>query len=185
MLEKNHRKPQFCELGNEASTTIKDFLIHESINYQFVLPKDCRVNAVERVIQYFKHQFISGSCPTDPNFPMQLWNNSYLMLKTTSTYSVWHVMTHPNQLVKFSMKITTSILNHEHNLGAKKLSTNIHNPTHLGAQEEMMHGTLVTINVTTHISQKYQICKGVTFLPKICTIPKIKQWDHTGQIAED
>ncbi len=33
-----------------------------------------RVNAVERAIQNFKNRFISVLCSTDPNFPMQLWD---------------------------------------------------------------------------------------------------------------
>ncbi len=34
-------------------------------------------------------------------------------------------------------------------------------------------------------TKKYCVCKGVTFLPKFCTIPKIQPWDYTTQIVEE
>ncbi len=41
MLEIKNHKPQLCALENEASTTIKDFFIKESIDYyQLFPPKD-------------------------------------------------------------------------------------------------------------------------------------------------
>ncbi len=39
MLEQKHCKAQFCKLDNEASNTIKVFLIQESMDYQFVFLK--------------------------------------------------------------------------------------------------------------------------------------------------
>ncbi|KAL7460503.1 hypothetical protein ACHAXS_000946 [Conticribra weissflogii] len=74
MLNKKRQKPKFCVLDNEASSTIKKFLIDESIDYQIVLPKEHGVNSAKRAIQTFKNHFISGLRLTDPNFPLQLWD---------------------------------------------------------------------------------------------------------------
>ncbi len=62
MLEKKNQNPQFHVMDNEASNTIKDFLVHKSINYQLVPPKEHRVNATERAIQTFNNHFITCLC---------------------------------------------------------------------------------------------------------------------------
>ncbi|KAL7465261.1 hypothetical protein ACHAXS_005587, partial [Conticribra weissflogii] len=84
----------------------------ESINCQFVLAKEHRVNAAESAIQTFKNHFISILCATDPNFPMQLWDQLLPQAEdslkipciacddpTTSTHEILHgkhnFITHP------------------------------------------------------------------------------------------
>ena len=42
--------------------------------YQLVDPHNHRVNAAERAIQTAKEHLIAGLCTTDPNVPIQLWD---------------------------------------------------------------------------------------------------------------
>ncbi len=64
MLDKKQQAPQLCVFENDASNTIKESLIHESIHYQLVPPKEYRVNVTKRAIQTTIH-VISGLCSTD------------------------------------------------------------------------------------------------------------------------
>lgn len=54
MLDKIQQKPHFCVLKNKLTQNIKQFLIHESINYQFVPIKEHRVNTIEKAIKTIK-----------------------------------------------------------------------------------------------------------------------------------
>ena len=67
-------KPQFNVTDNQAANSIKRYLTQQKCKWQFVKPTNHRVNAAERAIQTYKNHFISGLCSTDPNWPMQLWD---------------------------------------------------------------------------------------------------------------
>ena len=67
-------KPTFNVSDNQAAKRIKVYLEKEQTSWQFVEPHNHRVNAAERAIQTFKSHFISGLCSTDPEWPVQLWD---------------------------------------------------------------------------------------------------------------
>ena len=66
-------RPRLHTLDNKASTSLKDFLTTEHIEYQLVPPHIHRRNSAERAIQTFKNHFIAGLASTDPNFPLSNW----------------------------------------------------------------------------------------------------------------
>ena len=66
-------RPRLHTLDNEASTSLKDFLTAEHVEYQLVPPHIHRRNSAERAIQTFKNHFIAGLASTDPNFPLSNW----------------------------------------------------------------------------------------------------------------
>ena len=57
--------PQLNITDNQAVAALKDYLHKEECEWQFVEPKNHRVNAAERAIQTFKNHFFSGLCTTD------------------------------------------------------------------------------------------------------------------------
>ena len=59
-LEHKGFKPRFNVFDNEASSAITKYLCSQHIKWQFVPPKEHRINAVERAIQTFKNHFIAG-----------------------------------------------------------------------------------------------------------------------------
>ena len=65
--------PRLHTLDNEASTSLKEFLTAEHVEYQLVPPHIHRRNSAKRAIQTFKNHFISGLASTDPNFPLSNW----------------------------------------------------------------------------------------------------------------
>jgi hypothetical protein len=67
-------KPSLNILDNEASRTIKRAITKSGATYQLVEPHNHRVNAAKQAIQTFKNHFITGLCPTDPSFPVYLWD---------------------------------------------------------------------------------------------------------------
>ena len=66
-------RPRLHTLDNEASTSLKEFLTAEHVEYQLVPPHIHRRNSAERAIQTFKNHFIAGLASTDPNFPLSNW----------------------------------------------------------------------------------------------------------------
>ena len=66
-------RPRLHTLDNEASTSLKDLLTAEHVEYQLVPPHIHRRNSAERAIQTFKNHFIAGLASTDPNFPLSNW----------------------------------------------------------------------------------------------------------------
>ena len=66
-------RPRLHTLDNEASTSLKDFLTAEHVEYQLVPPHIHRRNSAEHAIQTFKNHFITGLASTDPNFPLSNW----------------------------------------------------------------------------------------------------------------
>ena len=66
-------RPRLHTLDNEASTSLKDFLTAEKVEYQLVPPHIHRRNSTERAIQTFKNHFIAGQASTDPIFPLSNW----------------------------------------------------------------------------------------------------------------
>jgi hypothetical protein len=67
-------KPTFNITNNQATTPIKAYLKTEDCKWKFIEPNNHQVNTAERTIQTFKNHFISGLCPTDCNWPLQLWD---------------------------------------------------------------------------------------------------------------
>ncbi len=135
MLDKKSQKQQFWDLDNEASNFIKEFLLHQSINNLVFPPNEHGVNAAKRTIQTFKNHFTSGLCWTDPNFPMQLWDQ--LLRQAQDLLKILCIV----QDDPSESAWETSLINHGNHLRAKKLYTHIHNPAHHGAQKELMGGT--------------------------------------------
>ncbi|KAL7500917.1 hypothetical protein ACHAWT_008970 [Skeletonema menzelii] len=73
-LKERGYAPKLNVTDNQAATQIKQFLLRNDCDWQFVEPNNHRVNAAERAIQTFKNHFISGLCCTDSEFPLQLWD---------------------------------------------------------------------------------------------------------------
>ena len=73
-LEKRGLKPQLHRLDNEASATLKEFMIQESIEYQLVPPHIHRQNAAERAIRTFKNHFIAMLVTNSKQFLIHLWD---------------------------------------------------------------------------------------------------------------
>ena len=65
-------KPQLHRLDNEASDIFKEFITEQHICYQLTISGLHQRNWAERAIQYFKDNFITGLCSTDPNLPLNL-----------------------------------------------------------------------------------------------------------------
>ena len=66
-------RPRLHTLDNKASTSLKEFLTTEHVEYQLVPPDIHQRNSAERAIQTFKNHFIAGLASTDPNFPLSNW----------------------------------------------------------------------------------------------------------------
>ena len=71
LLSSKGLKPTFKVMDNEASKSLKDYLIKEKVDYQLVPPDVHR--AAERAIRTFKNHLIAGLCSVDPTFPLHLW----------------------------------------------------------------------------------------------------------------
>ena len=67
-------RPQLQKLNNECSAALKAFMHSEAIDFQLVPPHLHRRNAAERAIRTFKNHFIAGLCSTNPDFPLNLWD---------------------------------------------------------------------------------------------------------------
>ena len=66
-------RPRLHTLDNEVSTSLKNFLTAEHVEYQLVPPHIHHRNSAERAIQTFKNHFIAGLASTAPNFPLSNW----------------------------------------------------------------------------------------------------------------
>ena len=66
-------RPRLHTLDNEASTSLKDFLTAENVEYQLVPRHIHQRNSAERAIQTFKNHFVAELASTDPNFPLSNW----------------------------------------------------------------------------------------------------------------
>jgi hypothetical protein len=64
---KHHR------LDNEASTAFKECIRENGMTHKLVPPGNQRDNLVERLIQTFKHHFISILSGVDDKIPLSLW----------------------------------------------------------------------------------------------------------------
>ena len=73
LTEKGH-KQIFNVTDNQAINPLQKNLQSKNCRWKSVEPTNHQVNAEERVIQMFKHQFISGLCSTDSECPLQLWD---------------------------------------------------------------------------------------------------------------
>ena len=67
-------KPKVNVMDNQATKTIKEYLLTQQCALQLVEPHNHRVNAAERAIQTFKNRFIAALGTTDSEFPVQLWD---------------------------------------------------------------------------------------------------------------
>jgi hypothetical protein len=65
-------KPRLQTLDNEGSTTLKNFLTTNDIDYQLVPPHCHLRNAAARAIQTCKEHFVAGLSSVDPSFPLHL-----------------------------------------------------------------------------------------------------------------
>jgi len=75
-LTQRNFKPSLHVMDNECSKLVKDFVKAQNTKIQFVEPDIHRVNAAERAIQTYKNHLIAGLCTVDPNFPLQLWDET-------------------------------------------------------------------------------------------------------------
>jgi hypothetical protein len=60
-------------LDNKASTAFKECIRENVMTHKLVSPGNHRRNLAERVIQMFKHHFISILSGVDNKFPLSLW----------------------------------------------------------------------------------------------------------------
>jgi hypothetical protein len=65
-------RPKLQRLDNEASTTLKQYMLDEGVDFQLTPAGMHRRNAAERAIRTFKNHFIAILCSTDPDFPLRL-----------------------------------------------------------------------------------------------------------------
>ena len=83
MLKEKGHTPKLTISDNQAVKPLKEYLKRQDCEWQFVEPRNHRVNAAERAIQTFKNHYISGLCTTDRDFPLQLWDNLNEQAMTT------------------------------------------------------------------------------------------------------
>lgn len=89
-LEEKGHTPKFNVMDNQALHVMKEYLqTKEGVKWQFVQPRNHRVNAAERAIQTFKNYFIAGLCTLDPDFPIQLWD--HLLMQAQDSLNMLHV----------------------------------------------------------------------------------------------
>ena len=67
-------QPKLQQLDKEASSTLKQYMLDEGVDFQFTPAGIHRRNAAEGAIRTFKNHFIAILCSTDPEFPFQLWD---------------------------------------------------------------------------------------------------------------
>ena len=66
-LTEKRFEPKFNVIDNQATGTLKAYMVQHDCKWKFVEPSNHRVNAAERAIQTFKNHVISGLCTTDTN----------------------------------------------------------------------------------------------------------------------
>ena len=124
--------PRLHTLDNEASTSLKDFLTAEHVEYQLVPPHIHRRNSAERAIQTFKNHFIAGLTSTDPNFPLSNWcrlaTNTIFFIHVTKvpcnkrpTYAYFVCSFRPQKPEPYRTRITVSgnLIDYPGNLSMK------------------------------------------------------------------
>jgi hypothetical protein len=67
-------KPVWERLDNEKNQLLESIFTRTGIRPQFSPPGNHRSNCAERAIQTWKHHFISCLASTDPEFPMEEWD---------------------------------------------------------------------------------------------------------------
>jgi hypothetical protein len=70
-------------MDNQASKTIKKFLIKKQCKLMLVEPHNHCINVAERTIQTFKDHFVSVLATTNSDFPLQLWDRLAPQVKNT------------------------------------------------------------------------------------------------------
>lgn len=68
--------PQVIRLDNETSTELEEYCrqLQPPVHIQYVPPNNHRANRAERAIRTWKDHFIAGLATTDPNFPLEAWD---------------------------------------------------------------------------------------------------------------
>ena len=74
LLQSQGLKPNIQRLDNEASALLRELITTKDINFQLEPPNIHRRNVAERAIRTCKNHFIAILSGTDPNFPIQLWD---------------------------------------------------------------------------------------------------------------
>lgn len=179
------------KMKHQTSNMIKEFLIHK-LNYYYFLLKEHGVNAAKWVSQAFKNNFDSGQW-----FMLKWIKLPFGTIGPTTSSS--RLSQHDPYNLRWSSKSAYEIFHRKHNLNAQPwlphgyniIAHDTNNSLHHSSQEYwwMVHRyikrPLPMLPHVYHGCQEYQICKGVTFLPKFCTIPKFSTLDYNVQIAEE
>jgi len=76
-------RPKLQRLDNEASTTLKQYMLDKGVDFQLTPAGIQRRNAAKRAIRTFKNHFIAILCSTDPEFPLRLWDRLLPQALTT------------------------------------------------------------------------------------------------------
>jgi hypothetical protein len=75
--------PKVQRLDNETSQVLTNYLCNEEgMSMDFVPPNNHRRNKAERAIRDVKNHFMSTHATADPNFPMDLWDESEKQLNS-------------------------------------------------------------------------------------------------------
>ena len=84
LFNKKHGKRKIARLDNETSGKLETYLIAEhQLELEFVPPGTHRALKAERAIETWKEHFISILAGTDPEFPMQVWDELVIQGEAT------------------------------------------------------------------------------------------------------
>ena len=106
LFSKRHGKQKIARLDNETSGKLEAYLSKEhQMELEFVPPGTHRALKAERAIETWKEHFISILAGTDPEFPMQVWDELIVQGEATlnmmrpsnvnPTISAWEHMNGP------------------------------------------------------------------------------------------
>ena len=74
LLQSRCLKPKLQRLERKASSLLQELMTAEDIDFQLAPSNMHRRNAAERAIQTCKNHSIAILSKTDPNFPIQIWD---------------------------------------------------------------------------------------------------------------
>ena len=83
-------KPRFDVTVNQATGTLKSYMVKHFCMWQFLEPSSHRVNAVDHAIQTFKNNIISDLCSSDTSWSVQLWD--HLSMQVVITINLLHML---------------------------------------------------------------------------------------------
>jgi hypothetical protein len=125
LFNKRQEKRRIARLDNETSGKLETYLtVEHHLELEFVPPGTHRALKADRAIETWKEHFISTLAGTDPEFPMQLWDE--LVEQAEWTLDIHRTPTLLSQRGNIHTVHTISKNIHLHQLESKLLYTKNH-----------------------------------------------------------